>query len=450
MNPRGNSLIIGIVIGALLALTLGVVYLKFQKRISTPPKISSNVTNSEVNNSLSNRVTSLSSTTTLNKVVFTKKGDIWSVNADGTDLKQLTNYGLNFNPQLSPLGDYVVYYSVDKNAKQSVLSQTISWDDTGVNIWSIKVDGTNPVKLTDSNPAAHRKYLTWNIVGNQVLYDEDGKIMIVNQDGSNKRTVIDLNTISDFAPTQVISAPDGYFAVTGLTKEEAAQPCGDGCPSFTQIVEFDGNGKIVGRYQNTIRLLRYWSPINNKLYFVDATNGIGGYGLESINVDGTNRTLVAGYSPQSNYSHANLPPSSVTDSAIYSSNGEIAVSKKGKTIATIRGGCIGVTKNNCTPITIWLMSIDGSNSRSITLPDSIVGMPEEVKWMSDSQHLIFRTQHVNPGTIQHPGTWEEGIYSIKSDGSDLKVLDTPHVADFPKAPYIINDDEFSTGVESLY
>jgi len=52
-----------------------------------------------------------------NKVVFTKGGDIWVINSDGTGKKQLTQYGGNFHPLLSPSKEKIAYYSLDASAQ---------------------------------------------------------------------------------------------------------------------------------------------------------------------------------------------------------------------------------------------------------------------------------------------------------------------------------------------
>ncbi len=75
------------------------------------------------------------------------KKDLWSVNADGTALKQLTDAThKDLSPVVSPDGRYIVFQS-SRNAT----------GDRAYNIWRIDADGRNPTQLTrgtyDSEPA---------------------------------------------------------------------------------------------------------------------------------------------------------------------------------------------------------------------------------------------------------------------------------------------------------
>jgi Tol biopolymer transport system component len=73
------------------------------------------------------------------------KKDLWSVNADGTGLKQLTDAThKDLTPAVSPDGRYIVFQSCRNG-------------NTAFNIWRVDADGSNPTQLTrgtyDSEPA---------------------------------------------------------------------------------------------------------------------------------------------------------------------------------------------------------------------------------------------------------------------------------------------------------
>lgn len=73
------------------------------------------------------------------------KKDLWSVNADGTGLKQLTDAThKDLTPAVSPDGRYIVFQSCRNG-------------NTAFNIWRVDADGRNPMQLTrgtyDSEPA---------------------------------------------------------------------------------------------------------------------------------------------------------------------------------------------------------------------------------------------------------------------------------------------------------
>src|SRR5262249_13321498 len=62
------------------------------------------------------------------------KLDIWIMNADGSNQRQLTYDGWIYNPSVSSDGRYIVYDSIQADKR---------------NIWRMNVDGSNSKQLTD-------------------------------------------------------------------------------------------------------------------------------------------------------------------------------------------------------------------------------------------------------------------------------------------------------------
>ena len=113
------------------------------------------------------------------KIIFVsnKNGneDIYSINLDGSELTQLTDYaGKDAYPAPSPDGKKIAYTSDIKGYWQ---------------IMTMNRDGTDKVQITDD--PARSGYPTWSFDGRYIFYevrkDGDWEIYRVNSDGSNRK-----------------------------------------------------------------------------------------------------------------------------------------------------------------------------------------------------------------------------------------------------------------------
>jgi TolB protein len=101
--------------------------------------------------------------------------EIFSMNSNGENETRLTyNEATDYYPKTSSV-----------NSKVAFTSQSPS---TGVTqIWSIGIDGTNPKQLTNTQAYS----CDWSPCGNYIVYtdasSENGRLWIMNADGSNKR-----------------------------------------------------------------------------------------------------------------------------------------------------------------------------------------------------------------------------------------------------------------------
>jgi TolB protein len=103
--------------------------------------------------------------------------EIFSMNAEGENEKRITfNESSDYYPKLSSVHHQIVF-----------TSQSTS---TGaIRIWSIKIDGTNLKQLTSMQSYS----CDWSPCGNYIVYtdarSENGRLWIMNADGSNKRQI---------------------------------------------------------------------------------------------------------------------------------------------------------------------------------------------------------------------------------------------------------------------
>jgi Tol biopolymer transport system component/DNA-binding winged helix-turn-helix (wHTH) protein len=163
------------------------------------------------------------------------KRDLWSVNVDGTGLKQLTDAThKDLAPVVSPDGRYIVFQSC-RNANT----------DRAYNIWRVDADGRNPMQLTrgsyDSEPAFSPDsesvvYVTQDghvpklrrvpISGGEPVsltdefsqhpaFSPDGKVLVyyrMNQKQRDQRHLV-LIPAQGGAPFKTIPAPKNFGAV---------------------------------------------------------------------------------------------------------------------------------------------------------------------------------------------------------------------------------------------
>ena len=191
--------------------------------------------------------------------------DLWSVNADGSGLKQLTDRShTDTNPAVTSDGRYVVFESNHERAN---------------NIWRVDADGRNPVRLT------HGRYDA------EPVCSPDGKWLfyVANDDGGNpklRKVSIEggepVSLTDDFAQHPTVS-PDGkviaYYFMDKQRRERR------------EIILIPAHGgaplKTMPAPKNFGSILR-WTPAGDSLTYRDNTLS----GLWRMPLDGTPPTAL--------------------------------------------------------------------------------------------------------------------------------------------------------------
>ena len=199
------------------------------------------------------------------------QSDIWAMNGDGTNPRNLTNTpGVDeFNPELSPDGTKVVYSSYP-------------------DIWVMNADGSNQVPLTAETGYDESFSPTWSPDGQKVAFtstrDGDWEIFVMNADGSNEINVTGPNQSLAYDDLVPDWSPDGTRIVF--------QGVRDGAQEILSMNP-DGTGEInltsedVPAYANTNGYASY-SPSGAKiLYHSQPNNGSNEWDIWVMNADGT-------------------------------------------------------------------------------------------------------------------------------------------------------------------
>jgi eukaryotic-like serine/threonine-protein kinase len=201
------------------------------------------------------------------RIVYTARvtgtQDLWIVNQDGSDNRQLTfNVKANFSPAASPDGRYIVFVS----------------DRTGnIELWRMDPDGGNPVQLTDSSGIEAEP--SFSPDGKWLVYlvlDSNNKPTIwkIDIDGDNQRQLTDMDS---GRPTV---SPDGRHIACdyGVT-----QP---GASIKLAVIPFDGGPptKLLD-LPLVLKSPFRWASDGQALIYIDSRDRI--YNLWSQPLDGS-------------------------------------------------------------------------------------------------------------------------------------------------------------------
>jgi Tol biopolymer transport system component len=191
------------------------------------------------------------------KIIYTSASgeglNLWSVNVDGNDQKQLTFDGVNLHHSVSPDGRYLVFSS----------------SRTGTHhIWRMNTDGSNPMQLTDGG---NEKWPTCSPDGRWVVYvsfaPNAQSLSKVSIDGGRP---IKLSDKPGNLPT---FSPDGKLLAFRYSETATPSVLKIGVISFEDgqlIKTFDvpPSAVIEGDY----KALR-WTPDGHSLAYIDTRTG---------------------------------------------------------------------------------------------------------------------------------------------------------------------------------
>jgi Tol biopolymer transport system component len=246
------------------------------------------------------------------KIIFTHAGkgfDLYSINSDGSDKKQLTtgdqdpvNYYYNEFSSLSPDKSKIVF---------------VSGRDTTLEIYTIDADGKNPKKLTN-----HQSSFTepsWSSDGKKIVYETTeasepayqtttsvSNLYIMDADGSNKINItkntdktLEYNT-PRLSPdgtkvlfSSYISSPEDDSRVTSIGKAGEIKSS----ESKIYTMNLDGTNKVQISKSAGRQKYPKWSSDGKQILFASTTkanlyNSDEGNLIYTINSDGSNEKQI--------------------------------------------------------------------------------------------------------------------------------------------------------------
>jgi TolB protein len=205
--------------------------------------------------------------------------DIFAVDRNGLNMRQLTAMpGDEFDPAWSPTGDRIAFVHKDENGRHD--------------IWVMNADGTAATNLTSDMPdgdgiTRQRAAPAWSPDGTRLVFHlhESGdlpqptlaSIMIMNADGSDKRTITSSSTGFDMLPSW---SPDGrtiaflrYFAG------------GDGDIALVPVA----GGAVTRLSRPGLQSMPVWSPDGTLIAYMQSD--IGRDNIYTMRADGTDVRL---------------------------------------------------------------------------------------------------------------------------------------------------------------
>ena len=346
--------------------------------------------------------------------------DIFTVNADGSNLLNLTNTPqvVDEDPEWSPDGSKIIFQSDrDGNFEIYVMNPDGSqpqnltrnpgrdyWPDWFMppetkiafvsdhsgrpQIYLMPAPGAQTqevVDVSDLQPLTSGRYdnyfPSWSPDGTQIAYYthfsmQSWAIMIMNADGSNPRqlTASDGETICSFGP---VWSPDGQKIA--FTIEPNPRPTCEMKHTEIAVINTDGSGFKILTQNEANDLACSWSPDGSQLVFTS-------------NRDGNDRDLYHGRGWQQ--------PAAVDGSG--STNSMPALSPDGRSIAFV--------SNRDGNDEIYLMDVDGSNPRRLTNNPANDWQPS---WSPDGKQIVFISGSPRGGF---------DLFVMDTDGTDLRQL----------------------------
>lgn len=200
------------------------------------------------------------------KIAFTRASEICTINADGSNLTNITNNAAtDFGPNFSPDGLSIVF---------------TTFRDGNSEIYRMNANGSNPVRLTNNTAGDSQPYYSPDGASIVFVSNRDGisEIYKMDADGTNQVRLTN-NTSSE---TQPAFSPDGQKIVFVLS------PAPSPGPMVLMTMNADGSNQQPFPNSSGFNSRPSYSPDGSKIIFVYGSD-VTLQNIWTANADGTNR-----------------------------------------------------------------------------------------------------------------------------------------------------------------
>ncbi|MEQ8168433.1 MAG: protein kinase, partial [Candidatus Eremiobacterota bacterium] len=225
------------------------------------------------------------------RICFVQEGDnkgktynIFSVNPDGTELKNLTkSSSWNTNPCWSPADNKIAFAS-NRNKFYK--------------IYIMNDDGSNPVRLTKDSLDATNP--SWSPDGSKItfqsFYEDNYEIFTIKSDGT-RPVNLTRNKGGDYGPSW---SPDGKY-IAFESKRDGKKDSSSVVTREIYIMKSNGDSPKRLTNNNYDDFSPSWSPDSSRIIFI--SNKDDNYDIYMINADGTGLSAVTHSKEKENYPH---------------------------------------------------------------------------------------------------------------------------------------------------
>jgi Tol biopolymer transport system component len=310
--------------------------------------------------------------------------EIYIINADGSNLRQLTNNQfIDAGPSWSPDGKQLTFFSNRDGDPDYTYKMAFGARDNGAfQIYSMAADGQNVRRLMETK--ANDMYPAWSADGKQIAFssNRDGnyEIYVINADGSNPTRLTESPT-QDSSPAW-LPASGSASSASG----EIAYASNLGGDFEIWLVNTDGSYLSQLTDNDAMDLSPAWSPDGSRLAFV--SNRDGNDEIYTMNADGSDVRRLT-----------DTPDASESFPA-WSADGQLI------SFDSDRG-------NNWD---VYIVNSDGSNLRRLT---EQLGEDWISSWSPDGTQIAFESKR--------DGNYE--IYVVSIDGNNPQRLTQNNVQD---------------------